>query len=258
MSRALLSLCSLMLVMGCAQKDPAPVGGSGGSGGTGGAAGTAGSGGTAGTAGTGGGGTGGSTADYYPLVEGASWTYLHTNADQTMRTEVVTLTATTHEGQAGFLMVDSGNAAGQHDESVLVRSGTSIVRIYSETLAGQALLFSVTYENPGFVRFDDAWHDRAAGFSEDRTYTRTEYDAQGLNPVVDPRTQRFIVEAHGETLTVPAGTFNDVIRVRRDRVGFTNDSNKQFWFAPGVGKIRELDLLSGDIEELTAYTIPGG
>lgn len=254
-----------MLAAGCSQKDPAPVAGTGGAAGTGvagsgGAAGTGGVGGTSGTggAGTGGAGTGGGTADYYPLVEGASWTYLRTNADQTMRTEEVTLAATTYEGQAGFLMVDSGNAAGQHDESVLVRSGTSVVRIYGETLAGQALLFSVTYETPGFVRFDDAWHGRAAGFSEDRTYTRTEYDAQGLNPNVTPRTQRFTVEAHGETLTVPAGTFNDVIRVRRDRVGFTNDSSKQFWFAPGVGKIRELDLLSGDIEELTAYDIPGG
>jgi hypothetical protein len=95
------------------------------------------------------------------------------------------------------------------------------------------------------------------GYSEDRTYTRTEYDAQGLNPIVDPRTQRFIVEAHGETITVPAGTFSDVIRVRRDRVGFTNDSNKQFWFAPGVGKIREYDLLTTDMEELTAYNVPG-
>ncbi len=263
MLRVWLSLAVALLAAGCGQKDPptAGTGGAAGVSGSGGIGGTAGVGGTAGTAGTGGAagsaGTGGATDPYFPLVDGATWTYLHTNADSTTRTETVTLASTTHEGQAGFLMVDSPNASNEHEENVLVRAGTSVVRIYSETYTGAALLFSVTYENPGFVRFDDAWHDRAVGYSEDRTYTRTEYDAQGLNPIVDPRTQRFIVEAHGETITVPAGTFTDVIRVRRDRVGFTNDSNKQFWFAPGVGKIREYDLLTTDMEELTAYNVPG-
>lgn len=253
-------LCAVMMVatFGCSQKDP-PVAGSGGTGGvagSGGAGGVAGSGGTGGVAGTAGSG-GVDAADYYPLVDAASWTYLHTKADQTTRSEDVTISTTTYEGRAGFLMVDSGNASGEHEENVLVRDGTSVVRIYSESKSGVALLYSATYENPGFVRFDDAWLDRAEGYGEDRMYKRTEYDTQGLNPIVNDRTHHFIVEALDETLTVPAGTFMHVVRIRRDRVGRNNDSNKQFWFAPNVGKLRELDLTTGDTEELTAYSIPG-
>jgi len=251
MLRLALSLMVVMVSAGCSQRDPmtAGVGGAAGSsGGVGGVGGAAGSGGSG----------GGSTADYFPLVDGASWTYLHTHADQTTRNETVTLGATTYQGQPGFLAVETPNASGAHDETVLVRMGGSVVRIAGESFAGAALVLATTYTNPGFVRFDDAWLTRADGYAEDRMYTRTETDANGLNPVVDARTHHFTVEAHDQSVTVGAGTFNGVLQVRRDRVGRTTDSNKQFWFAPGVGKIKEVDLTTGDVEELATYAIPGG
>jgi hypothetical protein len=54
-----------------------------------------------------------------------------------------------------------------------------------------------------------------------------------------------------EPVTVPAGTFN-CLRVRR-RASQQDGSDKTYWFAKGVGKVKEV---GGQTEELTSVTIP--
>ena len=56
-----------------------------------------------------------------------------------------------------------------------------------------------------------------------------------------------------DELTVPAGTFKSV-KIRRDNV--SDPETKLFWFAAGVGKIREENPSTGAVSELTAYEIP--
>ena len=64
----------------------------------------------------------------------------------------------------------------------------------------------------------------------------------------------------GLTLQTEAGTFDDVIQVQRDpddTVGNgQNEETRQFWFAPGVGKVKETNVSTGNFEELIDYDIP--
>jgi hypothetical protein len=59
------------------------------------------------------------------------------------------------------------------------------------------------------------------------------------------------VVARADSVTVPAGTF---IAIHLERSNQVTGSIKDYWFAPGVGKVKE----SGDsqIELLTDYSIP--
>ena len=81
-----------------------------------------------------------------------------------------------------------------------------------------------------------------------------------------PRAHVYTVESTSETVTVPAGKFLDCLRVRRERdlendaiveADITQDEqSKMFWFAPGVGKVREENLITGSREELIDYELP--
>ena len=61
-------------------------------------------------------------------------------------------------------------------------------------------------------------------------------------------------------VTVPAGTFKNTVLIERINLGDPNsvgdEQSKQFWFAPGVGKVRELDVKSQATEELSKFEIP--
>jgi hypothetical protein len=65
-------------------------------------------------------------------------------------------------------------------------------------------------------------------------------------------------------VTVPAGTFDDCLRVRRVRVrgsassNSSDDDDKVFWFCAGIGKVKELSEIGGGTEELVSCDIPGG
>jgi hypothetical protein len=52
---------------------------------------------------------------------------------------------------------------------------------------------------------------------------------------------------------VPAGDFS-AVKVQRDNL--SAPETKLFWFAAGVGKIREENPTTGAVTELTAYEIP--
>ncbi len=85
------------------------------------------------------------------------------------------------------------------------------------------------------------------------TYHRTEHDGQGLLISEVDRSQTFTVEATSVEVTVPAGTF-DCIQILRERDDMTKI--KRFWFAAGVGKIKEENTLTGKVEELEVYSVP--
>jgi hypothetical protein len=67
------------------------------------------------------------------------------------------------------------------------------------------------------------------------------------------RTYVWSVLGVNETVTVPAGTFTNAIRVRRDR---TDKEGKEriYWLVPGIGKVKEEgerleELISHDIKK---------
>jgi hypothetical protein len=193
---------------------------------------------------------------FYPLFDGATWTYIHTRSDSSQWSEVVTLTATTYEDQPAFRLQDTADLSGESTMSVLSRAGTTVQRIHKEVFAGQQALMLVDYV-PGFPRFDDAWLDLEAGDEETRGYTRTEYDGQGNYPFEDDRSHEYTIVSLSETVTVVAGTFEGCVHVQRQRL-FGDLQVKQFWFCEDVGKVKEVNDSTGTIEELKECDVPGG
>ena len=70
----------------------------------------------------------------------------------------------------------------------------------------------------------------------------------GATPIYDAQaSDRWFVERR-EMVTVPAGTF-DALVLRKVSVAA---AEKTYWYAPGVGKVKET---GGQTEELTEYEV---
>jgi hypothetical protein len=196
--------------------------------------------------------------DYFPMVNGSSFTYVHSAGWQ----ETITVSATTYEGSPAFLLIDTPDPDGERTESVFVQSGSKVLRVYKEifdTTANDTLISRVEYR-PGFVRADSAWANATLNVETSEEYQRTEtIPGQGTEPTED-RSHVFILEGVEDVVT-NAGTFRGCLRIRRQRtwqedVGGDEGQEKRFWFAPGVGKVQEETLDNGNTERLEAYTIP--
>jgi len=292
---------SALLAFGCSQEDPDAVVGAGGNagagvagtagaagmggggfahgasgttggvGGTSGITGVGGMGGTSATGGVGGAGgvgaagagSGGSIAegDYYPLTDGATWTYRHVGGSTTWD-EVVMQTATQYKGAPAVALVDNAGPSGTRSEAVLQADGTRVVRVFREEFTGNTLELTAEYD-PGFVRYDRAWEGQQAGFTETVTYQRVEYDGTGQVVAQDDRSHKFTVEALDDSVSVPAGEIPSCLRVRRERLraaGETaaDDDVDLFWFCLGIGKVLEENQATGQREELASCNVPGG
>jgi hypothetical protein len=248
------------------------------------------------------------TRSYYPFVDGARYRYLHSKGGWV---ETVTIAAVRGERDT-FEQTQSPNTMGESGTSMLVRRSGEVLRVSEEQFLDDVLTFSIEYD-PGFLRFADSWAEERVGFSETRSYERTETKAGGAPKAPQPREHVFSVEEVGETVTVPAGTFRNCVVIRRERVvmagggggaggplggagafadedagvdgqagsGATggsggssasggssgsagssaaaqDDQRKLFWFAPGVGKVREENLDTRSTEELIDYQMPEG
>jgi hypothetical protein len=197
--------------------------------------------------------------DYYPLTPGSSWEYLHSRGGWT---ETVTIEEVDDEPDM-FEQVQTGDPDGESSSSIFVVDGDDVLRIAEDVFLNDELQYSVTYD-PGFLRFSAAWIDEETGSDETREYERVETEA-GMDPKdPQPRAHVYTVESVSETVTVPAGTFRNCLRIHRERdldnpdvmdVTDQGEQEKLFWFAPGVGKVREENVMSGSTEVLLDYEI---
>lgn len=201
--------------------------------------------------------------DYYPLVDGASWVYEHDDW-----TEQVTVESTTFEGQPAFLMSDSPNPGDQmRSDAILTRVDGRVARVTKEEYfipaAGDPMLVaSVTY-GVGFTRFDENWATQAPGYSETPEYVRIETRPDGTVRPEQARKHTYEVISLSDEQVTAAGTFN-CIQIQRTRdweaeadgLDVSEAQTKMYWFARGVGKVRELTIDSGNSESLVAYDIP--
>ena len=89
----------------------------------------------------------------------------------------------------------------------------------------------------------------AAGTRFIDSHTKSTFDLSGTLVVAEPRMHEFILEAEDELIEVAAGSFR-CVRIRRSRSG--TESEKTYWYARGVGKVKEL---GGQTEELTSYSV---
>lgn len=203
-------------------------------------------------------------APYDPLVEGAWWDYQHDDW-----TEHVTMASTTLDGgESAFVMTDSPNPKDgiRSDATLVVRDGR-VLRVYKEeyligTSGDATLKDSVTY-GVGFTRFDEGWADKPVGFQETPEYERVETPAGGAAKPAQGRRHTFEVLSLSEEVSTALGTF-ECIKIRRTKdwqaeeegLDASDAQPKVYWFARGVGKVRELNLESGKGELLVNYSVP--
>jgi hypothetical protein len=207
-----------------------------------------------------------SVDDYYPLTPGATWTYLHSSRGGW--TEVVTVSEGTQPDEV--LLSDTENPSGERSENTLLKSDTAVMRTAKRFFVNDAIVFTVDYD-PGFVRFDAAWLEVSPPYTEERAYVRTETDVGQSPKTPRDRSHEYTVEALDETVEVEGSTFRNCVRVRRLATYLPTNvapdagtaaptaqdmQGKLFWFAPGVGKVREQNLDNGNTEVLVDYEIP--
>ena len=218
--------------------------------------GAGGSGGESGTAGSDAIEPGGKNS-HHPIVIGSSWTYHHTNPTKQPWDEVATVEADTYMGMPVAAMTDEEDAQGEKTRSYLLVQGSGVYRVYKEVAVGGQVAVKVAYDPP-FLRYDEAWTEGQMVMLDDNwtqtcvfTSSAAKCAPGAVKPGVTTHTWK-VLDLNAE-VTVPAGTFKTV---QIERFNVQDNETKQFWFAAGVGKVRELDITSGATEELTEYHIP--
>jgi hypothetical protein len=103
------------------------------------------------------------------------------------------------------------------------------------------------YYEPYKLRSNDA--RRTEGERWNETYTEFATDVEKAKFTTLMRVDQWTVEAVDTEIEVPAGKFRCV---RVHRVSLETSSDKVYWFAAGVGKVKEKS--GGQTEELVAYT----
>jgi hypothetical protein len=200
----------------------------------------------------------GSKESHHPLVPGSSWTYHHTNPNKPAWDEVDTVEASTYMDKEAFASTDEEDVEGASTTSLLVVDGTAVYRAYREVSISGKVALKVAYE-PRFLRYDEAWETVGQTVTLDDKWTQTCVFSSSASQCAPgavkagTTTHKYTVLQTSVSVTVPAGTF-DAVEI--ERVNPSANETKHFWFAVGVGKIREEDVTSGAIEELSAYHVP--
>jgi hypothetical protein len=191
----------------------------------------------------------------YPLADGAKWSYVvKTTAGQILGMDITEANEVEWEGEQAFELIDEPDDDGEWNASVLLQDGDLVMRVHREEMDNLGTTAIIDYD-PGFVRVSEAW--TVVGPPQEILYDRIAYDGNGQNPVVEARGHTFEVLAVDEQVTVPAGTF-DCVKVERVRtLGAEAGALVWFWYAPGVGKVREERPLEMEVEELVSVSIPG-
>ena len=150
--------------------------------------------------------------------------------------------------------VQESTGEAQPDElglTYLESSGDGIVRVKQDFQTAGGLDHFVTY-SPYFMRLFAPPYDE--GREETFEHERCEYDADGTPRSRTTRTYRHQVVGE-QDVTVPAGDYRALVV---ERVDTADGDTKRYYWADGVGKVLEEEILSdgsiGETEELVAYT----
>lgn len=190
-----------------------------------------------------------------PVKVGARWTYRVTDlstgevATKTSTIEALEDVGGRKAGVTAFRFKtekDSGWTVSWQEDR-----GTSLVRHREQSFDGDGTLEAEEYYDPGKTRVDESEEHTAPGAAWEEAWTEVRIDVEG--EASSPRSARWTVESAAETITVPAGTFT-CVRLRRVSTNESGvGSDKTFWFARGVGKVKEM---GGKTEELVEYVLP--
>lgn len=185
---------------------------------------------------------------YLPFEAGYSWTYRVTNLGTP---EVVTksqgLTAVT-DPELGEVLVQTTAKDNGTTVSMFKVEGDVVLRLRQEDRNATDALEKTTDYDPGQVRLDESSEHIVLGEEFDSIYEVVVTDPAGVELSRGSTTDHWTVLSVDVDCSSPLGDFK-CLQVRRQRtVGGISD--KQYFFAKGIGKVKELN--ANQVEELVA------
>jgi len=188
----------------------------------------------------------------FPLKVGATWSYAITDAQTGpagTKTQTITGTTTLPNISGDVFVAETQKpTAGQRTVSYQQDIGPAVIRYSEDVFFNTTKIYSEIY-NPYKLRAPKAPVEVGTGCTF--VYHERDLDGAGATLSEIDKSESFVVEAI-ESVTVPAGPFNNAIKIHR--TSQTTQSDKLFWYVEDVGKIKEVG--SGQTEELSSYSIP--
>lgn len=192
---------------------------------------------------------------HYPLLAGASWTYQVVDGNEVeLREEIVEAKEdpdAKDEPYVQIILEDNEDDEGEKTVSKIRRIKSGAFRVHKDIVQNGEVQEKVDYD-PGFVRFDEAWLKLEEGESKDYGYKR----ASSLDSDEESRGHRYTLLGKNVKVKVPAGVFTCVHISRERLTGASSGEIVEYWFAKGVGKVRERRVATGKEERLKSFTDP--
>ena len=202
-----------------------------------------------------------STASHFPLVDGARYEYVHEGGPWASSTVVVRAGQSWAGAQGLYAMhttyTCAAGVACAPDATDFYGMGPGGVHWYGGTGADAAgarfSMMSLTH--PEWVLANPAYPGTRApgshgGYANPGSWT-TSVAGSGNAIGGFGHMSRYSALAL-ETVTVPAGTFANALRVREER---GNGVTRDVWYAPGVGRVMMAE--GAQVARLAGYTMPG-
>ena len=200
-----------------------------------------------------------STAQYFPLVDGARYDYMFVSGPRT------TATAVMHGGQAWggvtnltsvhMTFVCKPAISCADDATDFYRMDPDGMRYFGgdgNTPADDH--FMMTYTSPEWMLKNPVSPGTMMGPGSYQGSETWQMSVQGMNSMMGPQSHMSSYQALAlETVTTPMGTFTNVLHIHEQRgAGYSRD----VWYAQGVGMVRWMDGTEEAV--LAKVTMPTG
>lgn len=185
----------------------------------------------------------------WPLTMGSSWTYRITDPTKGIfdkSVEVLGPQAVPGMDMTAILVRSVQPHLEEHSWQLELQNGM-VVRLREEDLKAGAVVRVTTWSPATVKSLAQAKQEGWSYESNIRELTRLD---DGTVEEKD-RTYVWRVLAVNETVSVPAGTFTNAIKVQRDRPD-KEGKERVYWLVPGIGKVKE----DGErLEELVSHDV---
>ena len=210
-------------------------------------------------------GTPPTAGSYYPLKINDTWTYAVTDATGGVSSKTVLVEAFgdiggAKAGTSGF-RIRSTDATGKYKLDWAEDRGIVVIRHREQTFSSSSTLKSESIYTPSKLLVDMQSGRMVQGAVYYESYNDTTTDST-VTPAVVTTLTHFVtwtVDAVAESKTTAAGTFTCLKLHRQGQTASNLTSDKEYWFAPNVGKVEE-DTIDNtgalkQTEVLSSYTI---
>jgi len=186
--------------------------------------------------------------DFLPYAVGYRWSYRITDLESGERTvKDQRIDPEMNHPKYGPVVVQVTGKINGETISLSRREGDRVLRFQQEDRDENGALERTTIYEPPQIRIDETSEHLAVGAEWDEAYTEIELDPKGTEVQRTETIDHIEVIGDDDRCDSPMGEFR-CLRFRRTRIA-GGVAEKEFQFARGIGKIREIG--GNQLEELT-------